>query len=124
MEKVQPLKALTWDSRLCEAAKFHSEDLGPKGMTGGLSSDGTKPSKRIAKYVPESKSIVEIYFACRKWNNDNAKRIVLAMLLDDAYYGNFNRAEKMYSSRYTHLGIYSGPHAKKENYTVFSYVRI
>lgn len=50
-EKLQPMKALRWDERLCEAAKFHTEDVGPKGLMQDSSSDGTKFGDRIKRYT-------------------------------------------------------------------------
>ena len=50
LQSVTPVGALTWNTKLEEAAKFHTEDIGPKGLVQHNSSDGTTTENRLARY--------------------------------------------------------------------------
>lgn len=50
LEKQRPLKPIKWSEELYKACRDHAHDIGPKGMTSSRGSDGSFPTKRIARY--------------------------------------------------------------------------
>lgn len=46
LKKQKPVQAVAWNQGLCELAKYHTEDTGPKGQTGHTSSNGMDLQKR------------------------------------------------------------------------------
>jgi len=50
LEKQRPLKPIKWSDELYNACRDHAYDVGPKGMTSSRGSDGSYPTKRIARY--------------------------------------------------------------------------
>ena len=50
LHNVEPVCSVSWNDALAEAAKFHTNDTGPKGLVGHNSSDGTSMGGRLAKF--------------------------------------------------------------------------
>jgi uncharacterized protein YkwD len=50
LKEANPVCAISWNDALMEAAKFHCNDTGPKGLTGHNSSDGTSMGGRLQKF--------------------------------------------------------------------------
>ena len=50
LEKQKSLPPLKWNTMLYKASKDHVLDIGSKGLTSSMGSDGTMPSDRIARY--------------------------------------------------------------------------
>lgn len=62
---MDPVCELEWNDDLCEPAKYHCNDTGPKGSTGHSSSDGTSMSGRLDKFGQWGGSCAEnISYGC------------------------------------------------------------
>lgn len=78
LEVVKNRSMLRPHKKLIEAARYHAEDMGKKGMIGHVSSDGTTMSARLERYFPNYSRIAENCSYCYA----GALDIVMQLLLD------------------------------------------
>lgn len=77
IKALAPLDPVEWSDELYEAANFHTNDIGPKGMRGHDSSDGTKFYTRILNYAPDCAMLGEnISFGSQNYGVD-PKNVIL-----------------------------------------------
>ena len=79
LRKVAPAPALSASEPLVLSARDHVNDIGPKGMTGHLGSDGSRPVERIRRHgKPKSATGENIAF-----RPVTARSIVVQLIVDD-----------------------------------------
>lgn len=79
LKRMQPVGPLTYDEDLAKAARFHCEDTGPDGRIGHNSSDGTRMSDRLKRYVKDRMALGENI----DYGNSSAEEIVISLVIDD-----------------------------------------
>jgi hypothetical protein len=93
------------DPYLCESAKEHVNDIGPKGLLSYQSSDGTEPEDRIGKYG----TYVEALGENIDFGPNDALGVIVSLTLDDGEEDRPHR-DNLFKSDYRKVGIACGPH--------------
>lgn len=93
------------DPYLCESAKEHVNDIGPKGLLSYQSSDGTEPEDRIGKYG----NYVEALGENIDFGPNDAIGVIVSLTLDDGEEDRPHR-DNLFKSDYRKVGIACGPH--------------
>lgn len=102
---MQPVDPLAYDEELTNAARFHCSDIGPSGLTGHNSSDGTSMTDRLKRYVKDRMSWGENI----EFGSSNAEDIVVNLVIDDGVPSRGHLRNIMESS-YHRAGAAIGPH--------------
>ena len=102
---MQPVGPLTYDEDLAKAARFHCEDTGPDGRIGHNSSDGTRMSDRLKRYVKDRMALGENI----DYGNSSAEEIVISLVIDDGVPSRGHLKNIMKSS-YRRAGATIGSH--------------
>ena len=103
----EPLDTLRPSRGLSLAAKDHAEDQGETSETGHTGRDGSSPFDRIERYGRWLSTAGENI----DYGNDNARRIVLSLIIDDGVPTRGHRAN-IFNSQFKAAGIACGPHQK------------
>ena len=93
------------DPFLCESAKEHVNDIGPKGLLSYQSSDGTEPEDRIAKYG----NYIEALGENIDFGPNDCLGVIVSLTLDDGEDERPHR-DNLFKSDYRKIGIACGPH--------------
>jgi len=104
---------------LAEAAKYHANDLGPKGLMSHDSSDGTTAGKRIDRFLAKQKQVVG-FGECMSAGMTSGKDVVLQLLVDDGVKSRGHRAN-MTNPAFIYCGCYTGTHTDYSTITVIDY---
>ena len=91
LKKEKPLQPLKWNKELTDAAKFHANDMGPKGLMSHDSSDGTTAGKRIDRFL-QKQTEVSGFGECMSAGMTSGKDVVLQLLIDDGVKSRGHRA--------------------------------
>jgi centrin-1 len=113
LSTIRPSPELKWSQSLAIAAKFHADDIGPLGIMGHTSSDGTEASERIGKYCEWSGQLGENI----DYGNNTAEDIVVNLLIDDGVLARGHRLNIM-KRDHNFVGVALGPHAKYQHLCV------
>jgi uncharacterized protein YkwD len=108
LETAQPTSALKISEPFSNSCKDLVSDLGPKGLTGNVLSDGTDPATRLNKYGRWKNKVGEIL----SYGAYSARDVVTGWIIDDGIGNRPNRAA-VFDPDFTVVGIASGPHAKQ-----------
>lgn len=103
----QPLDSLRPSRGLSMAARDHVEDQGETASTGHDGSDGSSPFDRMERYGAWLKTAGENI----DYGNQNARRIVLSLLIDDGVPSRGHRANIL-NPDFKAVGIACGPHKR------------
>lgn len=93
------------DPNLCESAKEHVNDIGPKGLLSYQSSDGTEPEDRIAKYG----NYVEALGENIDFGPNDSLGVLVSLTLDDGEEERPHR-DNLFKADYRKIGIACGHH--------------
>lgn len=96
--------ALTWNVKLENAAKFHTADIGPKGLVQHNSSDGTSSADRIRRFGTGSWG-ENLAFGPSKGND-----IVMALFIDDGVADRGHRVN-IFTPSWTETASNTGTHS-------------
>lgn len=102
---IKPLPPFELDPYLCESAKEHVNDIGPKGLLSYQSSDGTEPEDRIGKYG----NYVEALGENIDFGPNDAVGVIVSLTLDDGEEDRPHR-DNLFKADYRKIGIACGPH--------------
>ena len=100
LRRLPPLK---WRSELAEAAKDHAEDIGPRGICGHKSSDGTSFEKRLKKYGKPCGQIAENI----SHGKENGREAVLRLFIDEGAPESRIHAKNIINPKLRLCGIYT-----------------
>lgn len=107
LRNLRPLPALSFSQCLARAAQDHVKDIGPKGIVGHDGSDGSNPSTRIQRYVPQLRGYSEnISFGM------NTGRAVILQLIIDENVPSRGHRKNIFDTKSQSVGISCGTHAK------------
>ncbi|MEN8249477.1 MAG: CAP domain-containing protein [Bacteroidota bacterium] len=107
LAKVKNLPMLLPDKNLSKAARYHAKDMGEKGKTGHISTNGIGMSKRLSKYVKGWNRLAE---NC-SYGYDGAADIVGQLLLDENVPGLGHR-KNILDTRLKYIGVAIEPHSR------------
>lgn len=105
LSSLKPLQPFDLDPYLCESAKEHVNDIGPKGLLSYQSSDGTEPEDRIAKYG----NYVEALGENIDFGPNDALGVIVSLTLDDGEDERPHR-DNLFKADYRKIGIACGTH--------------
>ena len=110
LKKQQPVKPLRWNNLMAQASKFHTEDIGPKGLITHTSSVGESDTKTRLKQFGK---IVSCYGESLSFNCITAKEVMLQLLVDD---GSKSRGQRLsiFKADFNVMSSYSGQHSDFE----------
>ncbi len=118
LKNQKTLKELKLNDCLCKAAQDHVNDIGPKGITDHIGSDGSEPSDRIERYLNWDITIAENLDFGGKTGED----VIVSLIVDD---GVPNRGHRMniFKDDLKYIGIGIGRHnSEYEICTTLAYV--
>lgn len=102
---IKSLPPFELDPYLCESAKEHVNDIGPKGLLSYQSSDGTEPEDRIGKYG----NYVEALGENIDFGPNDAVGVIVSLTLDDGEEDRPHR-DNLFKADYRKVGIACGSH--------------
>jgi uncharacterized protein YkwD len=102
---VDPVGPLRGSKGLSLAASDHVDDQGPSGETGHTGSDGSSPFDRIERYGSWLSTAGENI----DYGNNDARRIVLSLLIDDGVPSRGHRTN-IFNPDFKAVGIATGRH--------------
>ncbi len=100
-----PVDSLRPSRGMSHAAKDHVEDQGETTSTGHTGGDGSSPFDRLARYGDWQKTAGENI----DYGNNNARRIVLSLLIDDGVPSRGHR-KNIFNREYKAVGVACGRH--------------
>lgn len=106
---IKNLPMLKPNSKLAKAAKYHVDDIGPKGLVQHESSDGTNCGNRVRKYYKGGYIGENIDFG-----PSAAMDIVLDLLVDEDVEGAGHR-KNILNLNFTRIGVSIGAHSEYRN---------
>lgn len=109
ISQAKPLKPFTFSPELAKAAEDHVADMIEKSFFSHKGSDGNTPDFRIGKYLNTSASEVRENLSLE---NETAREIVLAWLIDDGSTRRGNR-KSLLSPTLKFVGIATGKNKEK-----------
>lgn len=112
LPQVKNLPMLYPNQKMYDAAKYHVNDIGPKGLVQHESSDGTSMGKRLRNYFGGGFIAENISFGY-----SDAMQIVRQLLIDDGVAGCGHR-RNILGEKYTRIGTAIGTHKQYRNMCV------
>ena len=119
LKKEKPLQPLKWNRELTDAAKYHANDMGPKGLMSHDSSDGTTAGKRIDRFLQKQNEVAG-FGECMSAGMTTGKDVVLQLLIDDGVKSRGHRAN-MTNSAFQYCGVFTSSHTDYSTITVIDY---
>ena len=116
LKNAQPIKALTWDDRIARAASDHTNDIGPKGITGHDSTDGTSMSGRMERYGQWSITCGENL----SFGQTTGMDVVCQLLIDDGVSSRGHRTN-IFNKVFGVMGSNSGEHKQYKSMCCIDY---
>ena len=119
LKSVRPAAPLEWNEALSKAAQAHVDDLGPKGLSGHDSSDGSDAALRVEKYGQWSGQLGENI----DYGNCEGEDIVVSLLIDDGVLARGQRLNIM-KREHVYVGIGFGYHSEFEYMCVIIFAEV
>ena len=110
------LGKLQMDESLVKAAKDHSDDTGPKGLTGHEGSDGSTMSNRVERYCKWIGGLCENI----DYGVKSGQMVILSLLIDDGVKSRGHR-KNLFNEKIKYAGIACGYHEKYGMLSVCDY---
>jgi hypothetical protein len=108
---------VTLDEQLSRAAQDHADDIGPKGVTGHVGSDGSSVDDRISRYVDWDVTIMENI----DFGSSSAVEVIISLIVDDGVPSRGHRSN-IFNSKAKFVGVGSGDHTEYGTCTVINYI--
>lgn len=119
LKSVRPAAPLEWSEGLSKAAQAHVDDLGPKGLSGHDSSDGSDAALRVERYGQWSGQLGENI----DYGNCEGEDIVVSLLIDDGVLARGQRLNIM-KREHVYVGIGFGYHSEFEYMCVIIFAEV
>ena len=118
LKTLKPLDNLIYSPELSFACRDHIKDIGPKGLTDHIGSDGSNITDRIEKYCEWDGIVGEnLDFGFKE-----GKNIIMNMIMDDGVKERCQR-RNIFNKEYKYIGIGVGPHKIYGICTVIGYAK-
>lgn len=109
LKSAVPVPALSDSGALTLSARDHVKDLGPRGMTGHVGTDGSQPVDRIRRYAAPRTVSGEII----SFGPVSPRSIVIQLIVDDGVPGRDHR-KSIFDADFRYAGIAIGPHQNRD----------
>ena len=119
LKSVRPAAPLEWSEGLAKAAQAHVDDIGPKGLSGHDSSDGSDAANRVEKFGQWSGQLGENI----DYGNCEGEDIVVSLLIDDGVLARGQRLNIM-KRDHIYVGIGFGYHSEFEYMCVIIFAEV
>jgi len=116
LNSCEPLPALKWSDLMWQAAVDHTNDTGPKGLTGHDGSDGSSSSDRLTRHGQWLSTCGENI----SYGNTEARGVLIQLIVDDGVPSRGHR-KNIFSSAFGVMGCSSGPHKVYSDMTCITY---
>ena len=105
LKSMNPVEELIYSEEISKACRDHIMDIGPKGLTDHIGSDGSNITDRIEKYCEWDGMVAEnLDFGFKEGSN-----ILMNMVVDDGVKERCQR-RNMFNKEFKYIGIGVGPH--------------
>ena len=105
LKSLKPVHVLHYSEEISKACRDHLADIGPKGLTDHIGSDGSNITDRIENYCEWDGIVAEnLDFGFKE-----AENIVMNMIMDDGVKERCQR-KNIFSREFNYIGIGVGPH--------------
>ena len=105
LKSLKPMRSLKYSEEISKACRDHITDIGSKGLTGHIGSDGSNITDRLEKYCEWDGIVAEnLDFGFKEASN-----IVMNMIMDDGVKERCQR-RNIFSREFNYIGIGVGPH--------------
>ena len=105
LKSLKPMRSLKYSEEISKACRDHITDIGSKGLTGHIGSDGSNITDRLEKYCEWDGIVAEnLDFGFKEASN-----IVMNMIMDDGVKERCQRGI-IFSNEFNYIGIGVGPH--------------
>jgi uncharacterized protein YkwD len=121
-ERATPTHDLKYSTGLSKACRDHVLDIGTNGQFSHISSDGTDPTARSAKYIKGGEAKVEnlAFVDERAGLSAEPESVITTMIINDGELDRDTR-NNLLSSDFTHVGIACGCHSVIGEACCFAY---
>ena len=116
LKSQKALGEVTLDEQLSRAAQDHADDIGPKGVTGHVGSDGSSVDDRISRYVDWDVTIMENI----DFGSSSAVEVIISLIVDDGVPSRGHR-NNIFNPKAKFVGVGSGDHTEYGTCTVINY---
>ena len=105
LKSLKPVHVLHYSEEISKACRDHMADIGPKGLTDHIGSDGSNITDRIENYCEWDGIVAEnLDFGFKE-----AENIVMNMIMDDGVKERCQR-KNIFNREFNYIGIGVGPH--------------
>ena len=105
LKALKPIHELIYSEEISKACRDHINDIGSKGLTNHIGSDGSNITDRIEKYCEWDGIVAEnLDFGFK-----NGCNIIMNMIMDDGVKERIQR-RNIFSREFNYIGIGVGPH--------------
>lgn len=119
LKSVRPAQPLMWSEALAKAAQAHVDDIGPKGLTGHDSSDGSDAAARIEKFGQWAGQLGENI----DYGNCEGEDILVSLLIDDGVLARGQRLNIM-KREHIYTGVGFGYHSEYDYICVIIFAEV
>jgi len=113
LKSCAPVKELQMNSSLSKSAQDHASDIGPKGLTDHIGSDGSEPGDRIERYLQWDVTIAENL----DFGGKTGEEVIVSLIVDDGVKNRGHRSN-VFKNDVKYIGIGLSQH--KSDYEVCS----
>ena len=107
---------LRWSPGLAEASRFHTSDIGPRGLNTHSSSDGTDMGSRLDRFGMHEGGAGENL----SFGYDTAMGIMVQLVVDDGVKSRGHRSN-IFADHFMVCGLHSGPHRDHSSMVTLDY---
>ncbi|MCF0127219.1 MAG: CAP domain-containing protein, partial [Pseudobutyrivibrio sp.] len=118
LQKQPPVHKLELSKELSQACHEHLNDIGPKGYTTHIGSDGKHVQERIEKICEWDGAIAENL----DFGFQNPENILMNFIIDDGVKERFQR-KNLFNDEFNYIGIAIGPHKEYGTCAVVCYCK-
>ena len=105
LKSIKPVQELIYSEEISKACRDHIYDIGPKGLTNHIGSDGSNITDRIEKYCEWDGIVAEnLDFGFKEGSN-----VVMNMIMDDGVKERCQR-KNIFNQEFNYIGVGVGPH--------------
>ena len=105
LKSIKPVQELIYSEEISKACRDHIYDIGSKGLTNHIGSDGSNITDRIEKYCEWDGIVAEnLDFGFKEGSN-----VVMNMIMDDGVKERCQR-KNIFNQEFNYIGVGVGPH--------------
>ena len=105
LKTLKPAYPLEYSEEISQACRDHISDIGPKGLTTHLGSDGSNFTDRLEKYCEWDGIVVE----CLDFGFKIGDNVVMNLIIDDGVKEKYQR-KNLFNNEFKYIGVGAGIH--------------